>query len=83
MATSAALLVLFLPGPWLYSVRGFSTVAAVTPLLAAAALLAGFAAAERALGAPPLLAVAAAGAGSARRLHALSIGLARWLAIGE
>jgi len=39
VATAAALLVLFLPGPWLYSVRGFSTVAAVTPLLAAAALL--------------------------------------------
>ena len=40
VATSAALLVLFLPGPWLYSVRGFSSTAAVLPALAAAALLA-------------------------------------------
>ncbi|MEE4270314.1 MAG: hypothetical protein V2I67_01485 [Thermoanaerobaculales bacterium] len=39
VAAAAALLVLFLPGPWLYSVRGFSTMAAVAPLLAAAALL--------------------------------------------
>jgi hypothetical protein len=41
VAMSAALLVLFLPGPWLYSVRGFSSTAAVVPALAAAALLAG------------------------------------------
>jgi hypothetical protein len=41
VATAAALLVLFLPGPWLFSVRGFSTMAAVTPALLAAALLAG------------------------------------------
>lgn len=48
VATAAALLVLFLPGPWLFSVRGFSTTAAVTPLLAAAALLAGGLAGRRA-----------------------------------
>jgi hypothetical protein len=41
VATSAALLVLFLPGPWLFSVRGFSTMAAAVLALAAAALLAG------------------------------------------
>lgn len=41
VASAAALLVLFLPGPWLFAVRGFSTTAAVTPLLAAAALLVG------------------------------------------
>ncbi len=41
VATSAALLVLFLPGPWLYSVRGFSTWAAVTLTLTAAAVLIG------------------------------------------
>lgn len=40
VATAAALLVLFLPGPWLYSVRGFSSMAAVVLALAAAALLA-------------------------------------------
>jgi hypothetical protein len=39
VATSAALLVLFLPGPWLYSVRGFSSTAAVVFALAAAAIL--------------------------------------------
>jgi hypothetical protein len=39
VASAAALLVLSLPGPWLFSVRGFSTMAAVAPLLAAAALL--------------------------------------------
>ena len=38
VATAAALLVLFLPGPWLYAVRGFSTWAAVAFALAAAAL---------------------------------------------
>jgi len=38
VATSAALLVLFLPGPWLYSVRGFSTWAAAALALAAAAV---------------------------------------------
>lgn len=41
VATSAALLVLFLPGPWLYSVRGFSSTVAVVLALWAAALLAG------------------------------------------
>ncbi len=41
VATAAALLVLFLPGPWLYSVRGFSTWAAVTLALAAAAMIPG------------------------------------------
>jgi hypothetical protein len=41
VATSAALLVLLLPGPWLYSVRGFSTWAAVALVLAAAAVWAG------------------------------------------
>ena len=41
VATAAALLVLFLPGPWLFSVRGFSSMAAVALALAAAALLAG------------------------------------------
>jgi hypothetical protein len=41
VATSAALLVLFLPGPWLYSVRGFSTTAAVVLALWAASLLVG------------------------------------------
>jgi hypothetical protein len=41
VATSAALLVLFLPGPWLYSVRGFSSTAAVVLALWAAALLVG------------------------------------------
>ena len=41
VATAAALLVLFLPGPWLYSVRGFSTWAAVTMTLTAAAVLVG------------------------------------------
>ncbi len=41
VATSAALLVLFLPGPWLFSVRGFSSMAAVTLALWAAALLVG------------------------------------------
>ncbi len=39
VATAAALLVLFLPGPWLFSVRGFSTTAAAALALAAAALL--------------------------------------------
>lgn len=41
VATAAALLVLALPGPWLFSVRGFSTTAAAALALAAAALLAG------------------------------------------
>jgi len=41
VATSAALLVLVLPGPWLFSVRGFSTMPAAVFALAAAALLAG------------------------------------------
>jgi len=41
VATSAALLVLFLPGPWLYSVRGFSSTAAVALALWAASLLVG------------------------------------------
>jgi len=41
VATSAALLVLFLPGPWLYSVRGFSSTAAVVLALWAASLLVG------------------------------------------
>lgn len=41
VATAAALLVLFLPGPWLFSARGFSTMAAAVLALAAAALLAG------------------------------------------
>ena len=40
VATAAAILVLFLPGPWLYSVRGFSSTAAVVLALSAAALLA-------------------------------------------
>ncbi len=40
VATAAGLLVLFLPGPWLYSVRGFSSTAAVVLALSAAALLA-------------------------------------------
>jgi len=39
VATAAALLVLFLPGPWLFSVRGFSSMASVVLALAAAALL--------------------------------------------
>ncbi len=39
VATAAALLVLFLPGPWLFSVRGFSTTAAAVAALGAAALL--------------------------------------------
>jgi hypothetical protein len=39
VAAAAALLVLALPGPWLFSVRGFSTTAAATVLLAGAALL--------------------------------------------
>jgi hypothetical protein len=38
VATSAALLVLVLPGPWLYSVRGFSTWPAAALALAAAAV---------------------------------------------
>jgi len=41
VATAAALLVLFLPGPWLFSVRGFSTMAAAALAMAAAALVAG------------------------------------------
>ena len=41
VATAAALLVLFLPGPWLYAVRGFSSTAAVVLALAAASLLVG------------------------------------------
>lgn len=41
VATAAALLVLSLPGPWLFSVRGFSSMAAVALALAAAAVLAG------------------------------------------
>ncbi len=41
VATAAALLVLFLPGPWLFSVRGFSTMAATALAITAAALLAG------------------------------------------
>ena len=41
VATSAALLVLFLPGPWLYSVRGFSSTAAVVLAIWAASLLVG------------------------------------------
>ncbi len=39
VAAAAALLVLFLPGPWLYSLRGFSSMAAVALLLAGAALI--------------------------------------------
>jgi hypothetical protein len=38
VATAAALLVLFLPGPWLFSVRGFSTWTATTLAIAATAL---------------------------------------------
>jgi len=41
VATASALLVLVLPGPWLYSVRGFSSTAASVLALGAAALLAG------------------------------------------
>jgi len=41
VATAAALLVLFLPGPWLFSVRGFSSMAAVALALWATALLVG------------------------------------------
>ncbi len=41
VATAAALLVLFLPGPWLFSARGFSTIPATAFALAAAAVLAG------------------------------------------
>ncbi len=41
VATAAALLILFLPGPWLFSVRGFSSMAAVALALAAAAVLVG------------------------------------------
>jgi len=50
VATAAALLVLFLPGPWLFSVRGFSSMAAVVLALAAAALLAGGLEGRRATG---------------------------------
>jgi hypothetical protein len=39
VAAAAALLVLFLPGPWLFSLRGFSSLSAVTFALSAAALL--------------------------------------------
>jgi len=39
VATASALVVLFLPGPWLFSVRGFSTTAAAVAALGAAALL--------------------------------------------
>ena len=39
VAAAASLLVLFLPGPWLFSVRGFSSMAAVAFALAAASLL--------------------------------------------
>jgi len=39
VATAAALLVLFLPGPWLFSVRGFSSMTAGALALWAAALL--------------------------------------------
>ena len=38
VATAAALVVLFLPGPWLFSVRGFSSTAAAVFALAASAL---------------------------------------------
>jgi hypothetical protein len=48
VATAAALLVLFLPGPWLFSVRGFSSMASVTPALWAASLLVGGLAGRRA-----------------------------------
>jgi hypothetical protein len=41
VATAAALLVLFLPGPWLYSVRGFSTWTATALALGSVALWAG------------------------------------------
>jgi len=41
VATAAALLVLFLPGPWFFSVRGFSSTAAATLALAAAAVWVG------------------------------------------
>lgn len=41
VAAAAALLVLLLPGPWLFSVRGFSSTAAAFFLFAAAALAAG------------------------------------------
>jgi hypothetical protein len=41
VSTAAALLVLFLPGPWFFSVRGFSSTAAVTLALAAAAVWVG------------------------------------------
>ncbi len=41
VAASAALAVLFLPGPWLFSVRGFSSTAAAALALAAAAVWVG------------------------------------------
>lgn len=41
VAAAAALVVLFLPGPWLFSVRGFSSTAAATLALAAAAVWVG------------------------------------------
>lgn len=41
VAASAALLVVQLPGPWLFSVRGFSTIPATALAVGAAALLAG------------------------------------------
>jgi hypothetical protein len=41
VASSAAMLVLFLPGPWLYSTRGFSTWTATALAIAAAALWTG------------------------------------------
>lgn len=48
VATTAALLVMVLPGPWLHAVRGFSSTPATTFALAAAALLAGGLAGRRA-----------------------------------
>lgn len=41
IAAAASLIVLFLPGPWLFSVRGFSSTAAATLALAAAAIWVG------------------------------------------
>jgi len=41
VAAASALLVLFLPGPWFFAVRGFSSIAAATLALTAAAVWAG------------------------------------------
>jgi hypothetical protein len=97
LAVAAALLVLAAPGPWLYSVRGFSTTAATVLALAAATLAVGGLSGHRAtaftmlaaasvLVRPHLLPAVAilwlAGAWSVRPRHRLIPGVAAGIGMG-